>query len=286
MIPAMSKISRRNAVATFGILSAATKLGLQGEAQAAQGRLNQSVCKWCYRDMSLDELAKQAARMGIRSIELLTEDQWPTLEKYGLKCAVGSGICTIPDGTNLEANHREIEANFRRLLPAAKKHGVRNLICFSGNRRDVSDEEAWETSAALLRKVTPQAEDLGVTIIMELLNSKVNHPDYQCDKTAWGVELVRRVDSPRFKLLYDIYHMQIMEGDVIRILTDNIDSIGHFHTGGNPGRHEIDETQELNYKAISKAIADTGFDGYFAHEFIPLRDPMSSLRQAVKICTV
>ena len=282
----MSKISRRKAVATFGILSAATKIGLEGEAKAAQGRLNQSVCKWCYRDMTLDELAKASAKMGIRSIELLTEDEWPTLEKYGLKCAVGSGVCSIPDGLNVVENHKEIEANFRRLLPAAQKAGVPNLICFSGNRRDVSDEEAWANCTALLERVTPMAEDLGVTIIMELLNSKVNHPDYQCDTTPWGVELVRRVDSPRFKLLYDIYHMQIMEGDVIRVIRDNIDALGHFHTGGNPGRNEIDETQELNYKAISKAVADTGFDGYYAHEFIPLRDPMTSLRQAVKLCTV
>lgn len=281
----MKSLTRRNAVAAFGVLSAATKLGLQAEA-AAKGRLNQSVCKWCYRDMSLDELARQSARMGIRAIDLLTEDQWPVLEKYGLKCAVGSGICSIVDGLNVKANHAQIEANFRRLLPAAAKAGVPNLICFSGNRRAISDEEAWENCALLLKKVAPQAEDLGVTIIMELLNSKVNHPDYQCDTTPWGVELVRRLDSPRFKLLYDIYHMQIMEGDVIRMIRENIDAIGHFHTGGNPGRNEIDETQELNYKAISKAIADTGFDGYFAHEFIPLRNPMTSLRQAVRICTV
>ncbi len=281
----MSKITRRNAVAAFGILSAATKLGLEAEA-ASKGRLNQSVCKWCYPDMSLDELARRAAKMGIRSVELLREEEWPTVAKYGLKCAVGTGICSIVDGLNAVENHKEIEANFRRLAPAAKKQGVPNLICFSGSRRDLSDEEAWDNCAALLAKVTPQAEDLGVTIIMELLNSKVNHPDYQCDRTAWGVELVRRVDSPRFKLLYDIYHMQIMEGDVIRVIRDNIDSIAHFHTGGNPGRNEIDETQELNYRAISKAIADTGFDGYFAHELIPTRDAMTSLGQAVKICTV
>jgi hydroxypyruvate isomerase len=236
--------------------------------------------------MSVDELAQQSAKMGIIAIDLLTEEEWPALEKYGLRCSMGSGICTIPDGLNARENHATIEANFRKLLPAAKKHGVPNLICFSGNRRDVSDEEAWENCAALLAKVTPQAEDLGVTIQMELLNSKVNHPDYQCDKTAWGVELCRRVNSPRFKLLYDIYHMQIMEGDVIRTIRDNAQYLGHYHTGGNPGRNEIDESQELNYTAISKAIAELGFDGYFAHEFIPVREPMTSLRQAVRICTV
>jgi hydroxypyruvate isomerase len=281
-------ITRRHAVrsaAAFGILSGATKIGMQAEA-AAKGRLNQSVCKWCYRDLSIDELAKAGSKMGIRAIDLLTAEEWPLLEKYGMVCSMGSGICTIPDGLNQRKNHAEIEANFRRLLPLAKQHKVPNLICFSGNRRDISDEEAWDNCAALLAKVMPQAEDLGVNISMELLNSKVNHPDYHCDTTPWGVELAKRVNSPRFGLLYDIYHMQIMEGDVIRTIRDNKAFLNHFHTGGNPGRNEIDETQELNYKAISKAIADTGFDGWFAHEFIPLRDPLTSLQQAVRICTV
>ncbi len=283
------QLSRRQAVtsaAAFGILSSATKAGLAAEQAAADGRLNQSVCKWCYRDMSLDELAEQSAKMGIQSVELLTEDQWPTLEKYGLICAVGSGVCSIPDGLNVKANHAEIEGAFRRLLPAAKKHKVPNLICFSGNRRDISDEEAWDNCALLLNKVKSQAEDVGVTIIMELLNSKVNHPDYHCDKSPWGIELMKRVDSDRVKLLYDIYHMQIMEGDVIRTIQENHQYYAHYHTGGNPGRNEIDKTQELNYAAISEAIAGTGFKGYFAHEFIPKRDPMTSLREAVELCTV
>ena len=284
----MSAPSRRSLVAgaAFGVLSTATKSGLAAEKAAADGRLKQSVCKWCYRDMSLEELAEHGAKMGLVAIDLLTEEEWPTLERYGLVCSMGSGICSIADGLNVRENHAQIEENFRKLLPAAKKHGVPNLICFSGNRRDVSDEEAWENCAALLEKVTPQAEDLGVTIAMELLNSKVNHPDYQCDRTSWGVELAKRVDSARFKLLYDIYHMQIMEGDVIRTIRDNAQYLAHYHTGGNPGRNEIDESQELNYKAISKAIADLNFDGYFAHEFIPTRDPMTSLRQAVEICRV
>jgi len=283
------EISRRKAVASaaaFGILSSATKAGLAAEKAASDGRLNQSVCKWCYRDMSLDELAEQSAKMGIQSVELLSEEEWPTLEKYGLTCAVGQGICSIPDGLNVRANHNEIEANFRRLLPAAKKHKVPNIICFSGNRRDISDEEAWDNCALLLNKVKSQAEDVGVTIIMELLNSKVNHPDYHCDKSAWGIELMKRVDSDRVKLLYDIYHMQIMEGDVVRTIQDNYQYFAHYHTGGNPGRNEIDQTQELNYVAISEAIAATGFSGYFAHEFIPKRDPMTSLREAVELCTV
>ena len=253
---------------------------------APKGRINQSVCKWCYRDSTLDELCENGKKMGIVAIDLLGEDEWPVVNKHGMLCAVGGGICSIKDGLNVKANHAQIEANFRKLLPSAKKHGVPNLICFSGNRRDMPDEEAWDNCALLLDKVKAQAEDEGVTIIMELLNSKVNHEDYQCDKTAWGVELCKRVGSPRFKLLYDIYHMQIMEGDVIRTIRDNIQYIGHFHTGGNPGRNEIDETQELNYTAIAKAVADLKFDGYYAHEFIPLRDPMTSLRQAVDITIV
>ena len=250
------------------------------------GRLKQSVCKWCYRDMPLDELARNAAEIGLKSVELLTEEEWPVVEKHGLICAVGTGVNGIPDGLNDTANHAVMEKNFRRLLPLAKKHGVPNLICFSGNRRNVSDERAWENSALLLNKVKSQAEDEGVTIVLELLNSKVDHPDYHCDTTPWGVEVMKRVESPRVKLLYDIYHMQIMEGDVIRTIRDNFRYIGHFHTGGNPGRHEIDATQELNYKAICEAIVELKFDGYLAQEFIPVLDPMTSLREAAAICDV
>ena len=284
-----SKLTRRSMLsgaAAAATVAAAGQPGAAATKVVKNGRLRQSVCKWCYRDMSLEDLSTNAAAMGIAAIDLLTEEEWPVVKKHGLVCAVGSGVNPIPDGLNTKANHSQIEANFRRLLPAAKANNVPNLICFSGNRRNVSDEEAWENCALLLNKVKGQAEDLGVTIIMELLNSKVNHKDYQCDKTAWGVELVNRVNSPRFKLLYDIYHMQIMEGDVIRTIRDNKDAIAHYHTGGNPGRHEIDETQELNYKAIAQAIVDTGFQGYYAHEFIPTRDPMTSLREAVELCDV
>lgn len=279
-----SRISRRAAVMT----AAAATMAVPSATGAVvkNGNLKHSVCKWCYRDFSLADLAEYVSEMGMQSIELLGVDEWPVLKKFGLTCAVGGGICSIPDGLNVKANHAQIERNFRELLPKAKEHGVPNLICFSGNRRDIGDEEAWDNSYQLLKKVTPMAEDLGVTIIIELLNSKVNHPDYHCDKTAWGVELCKRVNSPRFKLLYDIYHMQIMEGDVIRTIRDNIEYIGHFHTGGNPGRNEIDETQELNYKAISQAIVDLKFDGFIAQEFIPKRDPMKSLAEAVAICDV
>lgn len=236
--------------------------------------------------MTVEDLVENASQMGLAGVDLLEEGYWPLMKKYGIVCAVGAGAHPIEHGTNDPANHSMIEANFRRLIPLAKQHGVPNVITFSGNRRGVEDERAWENSTLLLNKLKVQAEDLGVTIIMELLNSKVDHPDYQCDTTSWGVELMNRVDSPRVKLLYDIYHMQIMEGDVIRTIRDNIKLIAHFHTGGNPGRSEIDETQELNYRAIAEAILDLGFTGYFAHEFIPKRDPMTSLREAVRLCDV
>jgi len=289
MMPTNQRITQgitRRAALTAAALGASAPLGLAQTKAVQKGRLKQSVCRWCYRDMPLEELAANAAAMGLVAVDLLDEAEWPVVAKHGLICSLGQGICTIPDGLNVKANHAQIEANFRRLLPSAKKHGVPNMICFSGNRRDVSDEEAWDNCALLLNNVKAQAEDLGVTIVMELLNSKVNHKDYHCDKTLWGVELVKRVGSPRFKLLYDIYHMQIMEGDVIRTIRDNFDSIAHFHTGGNPGRHEIDETQELTYKAIALAIVDLNYQGYYAHEFIPTRDPMTSLREATVLCDV
>jgi hydroxypyruvate isomerase len=279
-------ITRRTVMAGAGGLAAVSQARAAAGKVVTKGRLKQSVCKWCYPDMSVEALAENAAGMGIQSVELLTSESWPVVGKYGLVCAVGTGVCPIENGLNQKQNHSQIEANFRQLLPLAKQHGVPNLICFSGNRRKMADEPAWENCALLLNKVKSQAEDLGVTIVMELLNSKVNHADYQCDKTPWGVELCKRVNSPRFKLLYDIYHMQIMEGDVIRTIRDNAQYIAHFHTGGNPGRHEIDDTQELNYKAIAQAIVDLGFQGHYAHEFIPQRDPMSSLREAVALCDV
>ena len=278
-----AKITRRMVMAGA---AAAVSVPAPAAKVIKHGRLKQSACRWCYKGLSLEELCEQASRMGLVAIDLLRDEEWPVVEKYGLICSMGSGVCPLTDGLNTKANHPQIEANFRRLLPLAKKHKVPNLICFSGNRRNVSDEEAWDNCAALLNRVKAQAEDLGVTVAMELLNSKVDHPDYQCDKTAWGVELCKRVNSLRFGLLYDIYHMQIMEGDVIRTIRDNANYLVHFHTGGNPGRNELDDTQELNYKAIARAIVDLKFDGYFAHEFVPKRDPITSLREAAELCDV
>jgi hydroxypyruvate isomerase len=254
-------------------------------AAPLKGRLKQSVSRWCYGNMSLDDLCRRAARMGIKGVDLIESQDWPTVQKYGLVPSMVPGAGTIPDGLNRTENHDRLERQFRENIEKAAKAGVPNVITFSGNRREIPDEEGISNCVTGLNRVKKFAEDKRVTICLELLNSKVDHPDYQCDHTAWGVEVVKRVDSPRVKLLYDIYHMQIMEGDVIRTIRDNIQYLAHFHTGGVPGRHEIDGSQELNYGAVAKAIADLGFQGYLAHEFVPAsQDPLKSLEEAVKIC--
>jgi hydroxypyruvate isomerase len=256
------------------------------ETQAAGGNIKQSVCRWCYGDIPLEKLAAEAKRIGYRSIELVTPAEFPKVKAAGLTCAMLSGACRIEDCFNRKENHEQLEKALREHIEFAALNGLPNVICFSGNRRGMSDEEGLANCAIGLKRIVGFAEQKKVTICMELLNSKVNHKDYMCDHTAWGVELVKQVGSPRFKLLYDIYHMQIMEGDVIRTIDENKDYIGHYHTGGNPGRHEIDETQELYYPAIVKAIVATGFDGFLAQEFIPTRDPLASLAQGFRICDV
>ncbi|MGA3026666.1 MAG: TIM barrel protein [Bryobacteraceae bacterium] len=252
-----------------------------------RGRLKQSVARWCYNSLSLDELCRAAAGMGLAAVDLVAPEDAPTLKKYGLVPAMilpGGG--TIPDGLNRRENHARIEDELRQRIPQAAAVGAPNIITFSGNRRGLADEQGLENCAIGLNRVKRIGEDHGVTICLELLNSKVDHKDYQCDHTAWGVELMKRVDSPRVKLLYDIYHMQIMEGDILRTIRENIRYIAHFHTGGVPGRHELDDTQELNWRTVARAIADLGFPGYVAHEFVPVHDPLVSLRQAVELCTV
>ncbi|MBX3364686.1 MAG: TIM barrel protein [Phycisphaeraceae bacterium] len=252
----------------------------------AQGRLKQSVCRWCYGRMDLNELCAAARDLGLRSVELLGEAEWLVPARYGLVCAVANGPTSIADGLNRAELHDRFVAESERLLPLIAAAGIPNMIVFSGNRRGMSDDEGIRNCILGLNRIKPLAERHGVTIIMELLNSRVDHKDYHADRTWWGVEVVKGVGSERCKLLYDIYHMQIMEGDVIRTIRDNAAFIGHYHTGGVPGRREIDDTQELHYPAICRAIADTGFEGYFGQEFIPSRDPIESLRQAVRICTV
>jgi hydroxypyruvate isomerase len=231
-------------------------------------------------------MAREAARLGAKGFDLLGHQDWPIVQKHGLVPSMVPGAGTIPDGCNRRENHAKLEEQFRENIPRAAEAGCPNVITFSGNKRGMPDEQAWDNCLEILKRVVPLAEDKGVTICMELLNSKVDHKDYQCDHVVWGVELCKRVNSPRFKLLFDIYHMQIMDGDIIRNIRDYAQYIGHFHTAGNPGRHEISADQELNYHAVALAIADTGFTGYLVHEYSPTRDPLASLEETLKICDV
>jgi len=257
------------------------------DAATRKGRIHQSVCQWCYPHIPLEQLAEYAAKIGLRGVDLLQPEEYEIPRRYGLVCTMGyAGGGDIGKALNRVENHAAIEQAFRTNIPKAAKAGVPNVITFSGNRAGMPDDEGARNTIAGLNRVKKVAEDHGVTICVELLNSKVNHPDYMCDHTAWGVRVVQEVNSPNVKLLYDIYHMQIMEGDIIRTIRDNIGYIGHFHTGGVPGRHELDDSQELQWRSIAKAIADLHYDGYFAHEFVPTRDPMTSLREAVQLCTV
>ena len=275
-------LSRRDAVTLMAGSTVALAAGRR-EAPKAEvtlmpmsGRLKQSVCQWCYSAMPVEDLCRNARDMGLKSVELLGEKDWATVKKYGLICAMANGPCTIEVGFNRPSEHDRLVAEGERLIPLISSLGFPNMIVFSGNRKGMADGEGIDNCAKGLARLMPTAEKYGVTVQMELLNSKVDHHDYQCDHTPWGVELAKRVNSPRFKLLYDIYHMQIMEGDVIRTIRDHAAFIGHFHTGGVPGRNEIDETQELNYRRIMQAIVELGFEGYVAQEFIPKRDPMTS----------
>jgi len=265
-------------------VAAGSGLAVAGAAQA--GRLKQSLCRWCYSKVSLDELCQAAVKLGLQAMDLLEPKDWAVAERYGLALTVVPGPSSIPDGLNRKENHDGIEKRFRDMVKQAVAAKASSTIVFSGNRKGMSDEEGLDNTVIGLNRLKKIAEDAGLLTVLELLNSKVDHKDYMCDHTKWGVEAVKRVNSPQIKLLYDIYHMQIMEGDVIRTIRDYHQYIGHYHTGGVPGRKEIDESQELNYRAVAKAIADTGYQGYFAHEFLPTRDWFASLKQAVEICTV
>ncbi|MCE7974439.1 MAG: hydroxypyruvate isomerase [Leptolyngbya sp. PLA1] len=253
-----------------------------------KGRIRHSVCRWCYGGIKLNDLCARAAEMGISSVELLGPDEWPVAAAHGLTCAVATNVPSnpIPRGFNRAEHHDTIIRDLEQRLPLVAQAGIPSQIVFSGNRAGLSDADGLRACAAGLKRITPLAEKLGVTLVMELLNSRVDHKDYQCDRTPWGVELVNQVGSERFKLLYDIYHMQIMEGDVIRTIRDHHRAIGHYHTGGNPGRREIDETQELYYPAICRAIAGTGYTGFVGQEFIPSKDPIASLQRAIDLCDV
>ena len=256
------------------------------QAAPLKGNLKQGACRWCYDKIPIDDFAKACAEAGLKNIDLARKEDWPAITKYGLRPTMVPGPTTIPDGLNRKENHAQIAARMKTMIEDAKAVGAPDIIVFSGNRKGMSDDEGLENCVAGIRQLLPMAEATGVRIVMELLNSKVNHKDYMCDKSVWGVELAKQVNSPMFGLLYDIYHMQIMEGDVIRTIKENHKYYFHYHTGGNPGRNEIDETQELNYPAIARAILDTGYTGYFSHEFIPKRDPITSLNEATRLCDV
>jgi len=279
-------MTRRSALKTSAGLALAAAAVPKAPAAPAGGRIKQSAAKWCYSKVPFEELCKQGSEMGLQGIDLVEAVDWPTIRKYGLTPALTTGAGTIPDGWNRKENHDRLEKQMVERITAAAEAKVPTVITFSGNRKGMADDVGKENCIAGLKRVAKVAEDKGITIVLELLNSKVDHKDYMCDHTAWGVDVIKGVDSPRVKLLYDIYHMQIMEGDVIRTIRANIQYIGHFHTGGVPGRHEIDSGQELNWRAIALAIADLKFEGFVAHEFVPARDPLASLKQAIEIFTV
>jgi len=255
-------------------------------APTSAGRLKQSLARWCYAKIPIDELCRAAADLGITGMDLVAPDDWPVLRKYGITPAMVQGSGTFNDGWNDKANHEKLEEQARSSIVRAADAKVPNVITLFGARRGMSDREGIDNCITGLNRVKKFAEDHGVTLCIELLNSKVDHKDYQGDHTSFGVAVVKAVDSPRVKLLYDAYHMQIMEGDLIRTIRDNIQYIAHFHVAGVPGRHEIDDTQEVQWRTVAQAIADLNFPGYIAQEFVPTRDPLTSLKQAAGLLNV
>lgn len=290
--------TRRNMIKGLALSSGALLTGAgvscaagtkQTESTALKGNINHSVSQWTYNYLSLDELCRAVKKIGFDAIDLTGPKEWPTMQKHGIY----SSMCYTAGDNNLNhgfaniENHEHLIKEFLEVIPVMKKAGYKNLICFSGQRNGMDDETGFKNCQTALEKILPTAEKNGVTLVMELLNSKRDHKDYMCNHTAWGVELANRVGSDHFKLLYDIYHMQIEEGDVIQTIRDNHRYIGHYHTGGVPGRNEIDNTQELYYPAIMKAIVATGFKGYVAQEFMPAaKDKLRSLKEAIHICDV
>ncbi len=293
-------MSRRSAMKTVAAGAAAVAVASQisPDARAQEtapvklkGRINHSACKWCYSNISLDDFCKAGKEVGLVAVDLIDPKDFPILKRHGLVCSLVSnptidGLGGITKAFNRLEHHDKLVQAYEDYIKKTAEAGYERLICFSGNRARLDDEKGLENCAIGLKRLLPIAEKYKVTLIMELLNSKRTHPDYQCDHTAWGVELVKRLSSERFKLLYDIFHMQIMDGDVCDTIRENHRYFDHYHTGGVPGRNEIDETQELYYPRIMQAIVATGFKGYVAQEFIPKRDPIASLKQAIAICDV
>jgi len=283
-----SMVAGTAAIGASGVLSSFTSSKSTEALSALKGNINHSACRWCYADIDLDKLCAEGKRIGLSAIDLVGPKEWPTLKKYGLESTMCNGAeLGLYDGWNDKKFHPQLIKNYSEMISLVAKAGYTNLICCSGARRGIDDETGWKNCVDGLKQVLSIAEKNKVVLVMELLNSKINHKDYQCDHTAWGVELCKRLGSENFKLLYDIYHMQIDEGDVIRNIQDNHQYIAHYHTGGVPGRHEIDDTQELYYPAIMKAIVATGFKGHVAQEFIPTqKDKLASLEKAIHICDV
>lgn len=293
----MPPISRRtlmqNALAGAALASAQPLSWAQAPSAkqeapiSRKGRIKQSVCRWEYPKLTLDELCAYGAHIGLKGVDLLQPAEFEVPKKYGLVCTMGyADMGSIRDGLNRVENHEKIEAGLRKNIDLAVKAGVPNLITFSGNRNGMSDEEGAKNTVIGLNRIKKIAEDANVTICLELLNSKVNHKDYMADHTMWGVNVMKEVNSPHVKLLYDIYHMQIMEGDLISTIKSNIDWIGHFHTGGVPGRNDLNDQQEVQWDGVMRGIVATNFSGYVAHEYKPLGDPYASLLQAVNLCDV
>ncbi len=285
-----ARFSRRTLLHSASVVAAGAVAG-PAVARAASAevkrivkndRVNQSASRWCYRTLTLDQLCEAGAKMGLKGIDLLGPKDFPTLKKHGLVCTMTSGGGSVND----KKKHEQTIAALRRCIEANAEYGYRNVIAMSGGRNGIPDDVGIDNAVEVLKKVAGFAEQKKVNICIEYLNSKVDHKGYMFDNMAWGVEVCRRVGSPNVKILYDIYHAQIMEGDIIRTIRTHKEHIGHYHTGGNPGRNEIDETQELYYPAIMRAIVESGFTGYVAHEFVPKRDPLTSLAQAIEICDV
>ncbi len=295
-----AKLSRREVIKNLGLASGAISLGgilpsfasevLPGKdiKETIETKVNHSVCRWPYADIPLGSFAKSCAEMGIKAIDLLKPSEWNTVEKEGLVCSLATDdFADIKNGFNEKANHSRLQNLYKDLIDKASDHNIKQVICFSGNKRQLDEKTGMENCAIGLTPLLEYAQDKNVELIMELLNSKVDHIDYQCDHTKWGVDLCKIIQASNFRLLYDIYHMQIMEGDIIRTIRDNHQYLSHFHTGGVPGRNEINNSQELNYHAIVQAIADTGYTGYIAQEFVPTYpNKLKALKEAISICTI
>jgi len=277
------------AITATGMLTSFKKEEIKEKlSDTLKGNINHSVSPWCYSELTLDQLCGVCKDIGITGVDLCGPKDWPTLQKHGLYSPMCNGAeINLTDAFGDKQFHATLQKNYTEMIPLVEKNGYKNLICFSGSRRGKDNETGWNNCVEGLKPLVALAEKHNVVLCMELLNSKIDHKDYQCNNVEWGVELAKRIGSENFKLLFDIYHMQIMEGDIVRNITDYHHHIAHYHTGGIPGRHEIDDTQELYYPAVMRAIVATGYKGYVGQEFVPKQaDKVASLKAAIHICDV